>query len=266
MRTFYNVKEGGITQISAIIKSPNTLNNSNNKESRREFKVGGVSFTMILVDGGVFQMGSEKGEKSYKQDSVHQVSLSSYYIGETEVTQELWQAVMGKNPSECKGPKKPVENVSWKNYQKFITKLNKKTGAKFRLPTEAEWEYAARGGNKSQNYKYSGSNNYLEVAWYNVTTPQNVKTKKANELGIYDMSGNVFEWCQDWYGKYHSDDQINPQGPLKGSHHVLRGGNCKPHGSEGNFKDVEVYRRYDGEAAFAEEHDYVQYIGFRLAL
>jgi formylglycine-generating enzyme required for sulfatase activity len=260
-----NVKEGEIAQITAVIKSASITKESGNNESRREFVVNGVSFTMIYVDGGVFQMGIDNVEKSeYK---VHQVTLSSYYIGETEVTQELWQAVMGKNPSGIKGPRKPVDNVSWKDCQKFITILNKKTGTKFRLPTEAEWEFAARGGNKSQNNRYSGSNNYSEVAWYNVTSPRNVKTKKANELGIYDMSGNVFEWCQDWYGDYHSDAQNNPQGPLKGDYHVLRGGNCKRHSRNRIVNDIEVYRRYGEEARIMEKNGINEpYVGLRLAL
>jgi len=156
------------------------------------------------------------------------VTLSPYYIGETEVTQELWQAGMGSNPSWFKGSRLPVEEVSWDDCQDFIRKLNQQTGMKFRLPTEAEWEYAARGGNKSRGYKYSGSNNINDVAWYTETTndkgTHDVKTKQPNEQGIYDMSGNVWEWCQDWYGSYSAGSQTNPTGASSGSYRVYRGG------------------------------------------
>ena len=173
---------------------------------------------------------SEQGSDADSDESpVHDVTLSSYYIGETEVTQELWEAVMGSNPSYFSGSQKPVENVSWNDCQEFITKLNELTGENFRLPTEAEWEYAARGGNKSKGYKYSGSNTIGNVAWYDdnsSSTTHDVKTKQANELGIYDMSGNVWEWCQDWYSStyYSSSPSNNPTGPTSGSDRVLRGG------------------------------------------
>ena len=194
------------------------------------FTVNGVSFNMVRVDGGTFQMGatSEMGsDASDLEKPVHQVTLSTYSIGETEVTQALWQAVMGSNPSNWKGGNLPVEQVSWNDCQTFIQKLNQLTGKRFRLPTEAEWEYAARGGNKSRGYKYSGSNTIDDVAWYdgnssNKTHP--VKTKQANELGLYDMSGNVWEWCQDWYGSYSSSAQTNPTGPSSASYRVYRGG------------------------------------------
>ena len=191
------------------------------------FTVNGVSFTMIAVEGGTFQMGEQGSGAGDNEKPVHSVTLSDYYIGETEVTQELWEAVMGSNPSNFKGSKKPVEKVSWNDCQEFITKLNNLTGKNFRLPTEAEWEYAARGGNKSQGYKYSGSNTRGNVAWYydnSGSKTHDVKTKQANELGIYDMSGNVWEWCQDWYGSYSSSSQTNPTGPSSGSDRVCRGG------------------------------------------
>ena len=193
--------------------------------------VNGVSFTMIAVEGGTFSMGatSEQGSDADNDEKpVHSVALSDYYIGETEVTQELWQAVMGSNPSRFGGyPKRPVEQVSWNDCQEFIKKLNQLTGMNFRLPTEAEWEYAARGGNKSKGYKYSGGNTIGNVAWYTDNSgsrTHDVKTKQANELGIYDMSGNVYEWCQDWYGNYSSSSQTNPTGPSSGSLRVIRGG------------------------------------------
>ncbi len=200
------------------------------KATKQTFTVDGVDFTMVYVEGGTFTMGatSEQGSDVYDREKpAHQVTLSSYYIGETEVTQELWQAVMGNNPSDNKGDNLPVERVSYNDVQEFIAKLNQKTGKTFRLPTEAEWEYAARGGNKSKGYKYSGSNNVEDVAWYwdNANTKTYpVKTKQANELGLYDMSGNVWEWCSDWYGGYSSSSQTNPQGPNSGSNRVLRGG------------------------------------------
>ena len=188
--------------------------------------VNGVSFNMIKVEGGMFQMG---GNGEYDGKPIHQVTLTNdYYIGETEVTQELWTAVMGSNPSHFTSSNQlPVEMVSWDDCQTFITKLNELTGRTFRLPTEAEWEFAARGGNASKGDTYSGSNTIDEVAWYNSNSSSKtheVATKTPNELGIYDMSGNVWEWCQDWYGSYSSDAQTNPTGPASGSYRVIRGG------------------------------------------
>ena len=192
--------------------------------------VKGVSFNMIKVQGGTFTMGatSEQGSDAESDEKpTHQVTLSDYMIGETEVTQELWKAVMGSNPSKFSGTNLPVEMVSWDDCQTFITKLNQLTGKNFRLPTEAEWEYAARGGQKSRGYKYAGSNALFYVAWYIDTSGCKtlpVKQRPANELGLYDMSGNVFEWCQDWYGSYSSNAQTNPTGPSSGSYRVNRGG------------------------------------------
>ena len=195
----------------------------------KKFTVKGVSFKMIRVDGGSFKMGSPDSEPSAFGDEKpqHTVPLDDYYIGETPVTQAQWNAVMGKNPSLEVGDNLPVEQVSWNDSQKFITKLNKLTGQRFRLPTEAEWEYAARGGKKSKGYKYSGGNIVRDVAW-NTSNSGNkthtVATKKANELGLYDMSGNVKEWCQDWFGYYSSSVRSNPKGPSSGSGRVSRGG------------------------------------------
>ncbi|MCI7377249.1 MAG: formylglycine-generating enzyme family protein [Bacteroidales bacterium] len=194
------------------------------------FYVNGVSFEMVYVEGGTFDMGAttEQGsDTEYDEKPVHRVTLSDYYIGKFEVTQELWEAVMGSNPSYFKGAQNPVEKVSWNDCQEFVTELNSLTGRTFRLPTEAEWEYAARGGNKSRHYKYSGSVNIGNVAWYydnSGSSTHAVGTKTANELGIYDMSGNVSELCSDWYGGYSAGAQTNPQGPSSGSRRVLRGG------------------------------------------
>ena len=198
-------------------------------EDNLTFTVNGVTFTMVAVEGGTFTMGAtpEQGDDALDGEKpAHQVTLSDYAIGQTEVTQVLWVAVMGTNPSRFKDrPENPVELVDWNDCQAFITQLNQLTGRQFRLPTEAEWEYAARGGNKSQGYKYAGSNNVDEVAWYsdNCNSTQPVGTKKANELGIYDMSGNVWEWCQDYYGSYSSAAQTNPTGPATGTDRIRRG-------------------------------------------
>ena len=218
------------TNTQQLVQKDTPSNATISGESRKVITVGNVSFTMIRVDGGTFTMGAtlEQGSDAYDDEKpAHQVTLSPYYIGETEVTQALWEAVMGSNPSNFKGSNKPVEEVSWDDCQDFIRKLNQKTGLSFRLPTEAEWEYAARGGNKSRGYKYSGSNNLGDVAWYtdnSGSSTHDVKTKQANELGVYDMSGNVWEWVQDWKGDYSSSAQSNPKGPASGSYRVRRGG------------------------------------------
>ena len=228
---------------------------------KKEITVEGVSFNMIKVEGGTFKMGAQSTDpngENYDSEAyddekpVHSVTLDDYYIGETEVTQELWEAVMGTNPSFISGSNNPVESVSLYDCQEFIAKLNDLTGLEFRLPTEAEWEYAARGGNKSEGYKYAGRNTIDEVAWYsdnayNVgnsspdygTHP--VGTKAPNELGLYDMSGNVWEWCSDWFGEYSSSSQINPTGPTSGSYRVNRGGGWR---NSAQYCRV-AYRDYD---------------------
>ena len=191
--------------------------------------VNGVSFKMVYVKGGSFQMGSNDVNADDNEKPLHSVILSDYCIGETEVTQELWEAVMGSNPSYFKNPKNPVESVSWNDCQLFIQKLNQLTGMNFSFPTEAEWEYAARGGNMQKTYVYSGSDDIEEIAWYArnaISSAHQVATKKANSLSLYDMSGNVWEWCSDWYDKgyYSSSPSVNPVGPTTGSNRVLRGG------------------------------------------
>ena len=232
--------------------------------------VNGVSFKMKRVQGGSFTMGctsEQGGDCDGDEKPSHQVTLSDYWIGETEVTQALWEAVMGSNPSSFKGDNRPVEKVSWDDCQEFIRKLNALTGKTFALPTEAQWEYAARGGNKSRHCKYAGSNTIGDVAWYREncydkgssspdygTHP--VKGKQANELGLYDMSGNVWEWCEDWYGSYSSSSQTNPTGPSSGSLRVYRGGSWYSYA--GNCR---VSYRYD----FTPVNRFY-YLGFRLSL
>ena len=207
--------------------------------------VNGVSFTMVPVEGGTFMMGGT-AEQGVSNAIVHEVTLSSYSIGQTEVTQALWQAVMGESISDiisrnedfilCGiGDNYPMYYVSWEDCQTFIAELNRLTGRHFRLPTEAEFEYAARGGNLSRGFNYAGSDNIDEVAWHwrNVPThntedagygAQPVATKAPNELGLYDMSGNVYDWCQDWYGDYSGAPQVNPTSAETGTTRVLRGG------------------------------------------
>ena len=190
----------------------------------------GISIEMVRVEAGIFIMEATPEMKNPwdVEKPTHQVTLTNdYYIGKYEVTQALWQAIMGNNPSYFKGDNLPVEQVSWNDCQEFISKLNKITGRTFRLPTEAEWEYAARGGKESHSYQYSGSNNLSDVAWYQDNSGNKthaVGSKQANELGIYDMTGNVWEWCQDWFGSYSSSPQTNPTGAYGGSNRVNRGG------------------------------------------
>ncbi len=230
-----------------------SLSGSLMANSKETFTVNGVSFTMVRVEGGTFTMGATEDQGSEvldREKPAHQVTLSTYSIGETEVTQELWEAIMGSNPSKFKGTKLPVEQVSWNDCQEFIKKLNDKTGKTFRLPTEAEWEFAARGGIKSKHFRFSGSNNIGEIAWYGVNSgdkelneedfgkkektgellgnnhnkPHPVAQKAPNELGLYDMTGNVDEMCNDWIGPFSQEPQTDPQGPSSGSSYVSRGG------------------------------------------
>jgi len=206
---------------------------------------------LIFVEGGTFMMGcgGEQGSDCNSDERPqHSVTLSSFYIGKYPITQAQWKVIIGwDNPSHFKGENLPVELISWNHAQAFITKLNTVTGKQYRLATEAEWEYAARGGNKSKGYKYSGSNNLNDVAWYSTnsgSSSQPVGTKQSNELGIYDMSGNVWEWCQDWYDTYPSSTQSNPTGPPSGFTRVFRGGSwynsavfCRVSHRSGNAPD-----------------------------
>ena len=222
--------------------------------------------------GATSEQGSDPNNDEYPS---HQVTVSSYCIGETEVTQALWQAVMGSNPSDftlingyVENLSRPVEMVSWNDCQSFIAKLNELTGKNFRLPTEAEWEYAARGGKNSRGYKYAGSNDINEVAWYFDNIPsqssgnegygtQPVATKAPNELGLYDMSGNVWEWCQDLFGSYSGNAQTNPTGPTSGSYHSRRSG-----GWSGKARYCRVSSRSGGFSSTTK----ASYLGLRLAL
>ena len=229
------------------------------------FDVKGVPFSMVKVESGSFFMGAteEHAELAYDWEKpMHYVTLGTYFIGQTEVTQELWKAVMGTLPCNFQNDlSNPVENVTWEECQEFISKLNALTGATFRLPTEAEWEYAARGGNKSQKYIYPGTANIEESVWYktnSLETTHPVGLKKPNELGLYDMCGNVWEWCQDWYGKYEKKSAINPKGPetTSADRRVVRGGSWA---YDANTCRVTVR---NGQVSTKHKID----IGFRLAL
>lgn len=241
-RQTVTISEGQTASISGSLTSSASSSNANVLSSSGTSLSGntitipvknGINIEMVKVEAGSFDMGATPEMRSlqYPYDDEkpdHRVTLTkNYYIGKYEVTQALWQVVMGNNPSRFKGDDLPVERVSWKRCQNFISKLNSLTGKRFRLPTEAEWEYAARGGNKSRGYRYSGSNTLDDVAWYGDNSGSKthaVGTKQPNELGIYDMSGNVSEWCQDWRGSYSSSPQTNPTGAVSGSYRVDRGG------------------------------------------
>lgn len=249
------------------------------QDSNITITVGDVSFTMVYVEGGLFTMGCtpEQGWYDCENDEKppHGVILSDYYIGETEVTQALWRAVMGTTISQQRdkcdsswavfeeGDDYPMYYVSWDDCQEFIARLDSITGLTFRLPTEAEWEFAARGGNKSEEYRYSGSNDIDSVAWYleRKSHLHPVGQKKANELGLYDMSGNLQEWCSDWYERYryNADSLRDPQGPEEAPisfKRITRGGSY--------ITDANSCR-----VAFRFPYTYYfcnYFIGFRLAL
>lgn len=190
----------------------------------------GVPLTLVKVLSGRFQMGATKEQQSEEKDEqpVRWINLTNdFYIGETEVTQALWEKVMGENPSLFKNPSNPVENISWLDAIKFVQALSNVTGRKFRLPTEAEWEYAARGGQNLKPTKFSGSNTVGEVGWYmknSNSRPHPVKSKKPNEIGLYDMSGNVWEYCQDFKGSYDKLPKTNPLDTKRTENRVRRGG------------------------------------------
>ncbi len=233
LRLAINIDENSDVNHEEVVNIPGVLSSRWSSSATAEQKriIGELIKSMVMVEGGTFTMGAtfeQGGDADNDEKPTHSVTLRDYYIGKYEVTQEQWQAVMGSNPSYYKGSRKPVVNVNWSDCQEFIKKLNSLTGLNFALPTEAQWEYAARGGNKSRGYKYSGSNDIESVAWYtnnsgSETHPVGLKT--PNELGLYDMSGNVYEWCQDWDGSYYSlNSSTNPTGLSTGSYRVLRGG------------------------------------------
>lgn len=264
-------------QIRRPVKKPQTTNTTSVKpnpkpankrptsevpkisESQRKSIIQNLVNNMVYVEGGTFMMGKEN--RSDNSRPVHQVKLSPFSIGKYEVTQEEWIAVMSYNPSEFKGIKHPVNYISWEDCQLFIRKLNQLTGKHFRLPTEAEWEFAARGGILSKGYEYAGGNYGArgEIMWFWTDGPHQVGGKKPNELGLYDMSGNVREWCQDWYSEtYYSESPIeNPQGPKTGKYHVQRGGDWMLEPSYGES----TYRYYETEG-----YKRSPLYGFRLVL
>lgn len=214
---------------SVVPQAATAVSKAGTADGDKTFTVNGVSFIMKPVAGGKFTMtavngGSAIGVMMKLLSKMAQITLSDFYIGETEVTQELWEAVMGGNPSDFKGSNRPVERVSWNDCQEFIRKLNEMTGQKFRLPTEAEWEYAAKGGANTHKYQYSGSSKVSDVATYNCIDTKEVKSNSPNELGIYDMSGNVWEWCQDRWSEYGYAEQTNPGDASITAAHAIRGG------------------------------------------
>ncbi len=236
-------------------------------QQERDRIIQNLIANMVYVEGGTFTMGNTYLNTEWPNElemPAHQVKLSSYYIGRYEVTQAEWMAVMGFNPSVNQTDLNlPVEHVSWNECQVFIKELNRLTKKRFRLPTEAEWEFAARGGNKSRGYTYAGSDNIDDVAWYydNSHTTQYTFThivgkKLPNELGLYDMSGNVLEWCQSWYARYSANAEVNPKGPTKGKSRCLRGGQV-------NYSKSCCHVSYRGAQSPSY---YTDEVGFRLAL
>jgi len=228
---------------------------------------------MIFVKGGTFLMGSNDGDGI--ETPVHFVTVSDFYIGKHEVIQKEWQEVMVSNPSNFKGDNLPVERVSWYDAVEFCNEKSKVEGLTpcyygsgenticdfsangYRLPTEAEWKYAAKGGTESENYKYSGSDSIDEVAWYDGNSgdkTHSVGGKQPNELGIYDMSGNVWEWCNDWYESYSSNSQTNPRGASSGSYRVFRGG---------SWRSIAKYCRVAIRYHSRPDYSY-NFLGFRL--
>ena len=262
----YDVNNDGEVNINDVTYAIDAALNQDQDEPTPDdgvYTVNGVTFRMVNVEGGTFTMGAANTEigSSTHEKPQHEVTLDAFSICETQVTQELWTAVMGECHSVNHGDKKPMENVSWNECQTFISKLNELTGKTFRLPTEAEWEFAARGGNESHNYLFAGGNSVKNdnIAWYSSNsngTTHDVATKNPNELGLYDMSGNVNEWVNDWYVPYNSAAQTNPVGPAAGTFKIYRGGDYKQ-----SAANCRVHFRY--MRGVNEKFDYV---GFRLAL
>ena len=265
-----NTKRIELVVVSAMLMVVMVLGISCGKSVRLDK----LSIPMTKVAGGTFQMGSNDSDWT---NPIHTVTVDSFYIGTYEITQDIYEQVMGTNPSNFEGARLPVETVNWYDAVEFANALSRKDGLDevytidgedvvcdwdkkgYRLPTEAEWEYAARGGAKNQGYTYAGSNTVGDVAWYfdnSSNKTHNVGSKTANELGLYDMSGNVWEWCWDFYGKYSSSLQPDPVGPGSGSGRVERGGSWY-----GDARDCRVANRSGGSPEYAS-YSY----GFRVAL
>ncbi len=269
-----DVNQDGVVNVSDVVDLINMLMNATEPQTPESgdietITVNGVLFNMVYVASGTFEMGAPP-EAYYQVDHcrpVHQVTLSEYYIGQTEVTQELWTAVMGSNPSYyVESNQQPVHMINWADCQSFITKLNQLTGKNFRLPTEAEWEYAARGAEKTHGYEYAGgtrddlndicwnsSNNALDHFSYGAHP---VALKTPNEIGLYDMSGNVEEWLNDYHGAYTEEAQVNPQGPATGTNRCVRGGSFSA-----NWWDLRVFQRHA-----CNPTDKLTFYGMRLAM
>lgn len=256
VRAYATTSEGTGYSESVVVKTalPSVLN----------VNINGVVLKMVLVEGGSFMMGGteEQGDDAEKVETpVHKVNLDSYYISFCEVTKEIWTVVMeGRQPGLTDTERYyPAATMSWVEAQTFLEKLNQMTSMRFSLPTEAQWEYAARGGNKSKNYKYSGGNTANLVSWNYSNAKSNVQvvaTRQPNELGLYDMSGNVLEWCSDWYGYYSEEEQTNPKGPDSGTTRVMRGGSVI-----NDAVKVRTTSRFGGEP---NSHFY--FVGLRLVL
>ena len=257
-----DVNDDGVVDLSDATTLIDHVLNGVFSGSTHTFIANNVMFEMVRLEGGTFTMGAtaEQASDAFSDElPTHKVTLSPFLIGKYEVSQTLWLAVMGENPSVNTGINLPVDNVTWNECQTFITKLNELTGKDFRLLTEAEWEYAARGGNKSKGYKYSGSNNLGDVAWYidnSNNTSHAMGTKAPNELGIYDMTGNVMEWVSDWKGSYSSGAQTNPTGPDSGTYRVNRGG---------SYGNVERLSRITNRNSM-DPNMTSKYLGLRLCL
>jgi formylglycine-generating enzyme required for sulfatase activity len=279
-----NLAKSGLQTITASLN-----NNKPDREDENQTKnfieaVNGISFRMIEIQGGTFQMGTNDPKRSDAEKPIHSVTLKSFYLGETLVTQDLWRVVYGdnksliktfwgENPGHFKGHNLPVENVTWYQVQDFIKILSSTSGKKYRLPTEAEWEYAA-GGGKAGKTLWSGTNTFMNsfnpfksipaddltyYCWYSSNSNEKthpVGNKKSNSLGLFDMSGNVIEWCQDWYAGYTGFDQNNPQGASTGSEKVARGGSYSEAAN-----DCHITSRYGIKPGNCSVN-----VGFRLAL